>query len=141
MLLSLINLKNFKWHPRSLETSFLLFGPAFWLNLNLCLNRNCLLFVLSKSVLSFTHLLYEIQFVIESLFNTLPESWKRRGFVALGRDCLGTGPPPPLSLTGLDQTGENLREVLWEWENKEIYDRISLLIWTWRKVGGKCFPR
>lgn len=47
--------------------------------------------------------------------------------MVLGRDGLGTGPPPPLSLTGWDQTAENLQEVLWEWENK-VYDQISLLI-------------
>lgn len=46
---------------------------AFWLHPNSCFSRNCLLFALSEAMLSFIHLLYEIQFVIESSSNILSE--------------------------------------------------------------------
>lgn len=59
--------------PEALQHLSYLSKSAFWLHPNSCFSRNCLLFALSEAMLSFIHLLYEIQFVIESPSNILSE--------------------------------------------------------------------
>lgn len=59
--------------PEALQHLSYLSKSALWLYPNSCFGRNCLLFALSEAMLSFIHLLYEIQFVIESSSNILSE--------------------------------------------------------------------